>query len=146
MKATKMEIDENSYDEFVTRLQTNFPEMFSSQYGGIETNPGWWPLIESLSSVIHHHVKYTNERRATLLEHNPYGVEIPDEVEPVTVLQVKEKFGGLRYYTSGGDEFVSGAIRMAEAMSVKICEVCGNPGKIREGGWLKTHCDIHTKK
>lgn len=55
--------------------------------------------------------------------------------------QIKEKFGTLRVYSSGGDEFCSGVIAMAESMSAITCEDCGVPGKAREGGWIRTLCD-----
>lgn len=55
--------------------------------------------------------------------------------------QIKEKFGTLRVYYSGGDEFCEGIIAMAESMSAVTCEDCGVPGKVRDGGWIRTLCD-----
>lgn len=67
--------------------------------------------------------------------------------------QVKEKFGGLRFYMnsyeSDGDNGVEDRnklrkmIREAEEKSFKICEECGKPGSLRAGGWLRTLCDEH---
>ena len=68
---------------------------------------------------------------------------VRDEVEPVVVCQIKEKFGGLRFYYDGGDEFVSGLVRMAESWADKTCEKCGNLGERRHGGWIRTLCDVH---
>jgi hypothetical protein len=59
------------------------------------------------------------------------------------VLQVKEKFGGLRFYSNFSDEAISHVIRDAEAESLKTCEVCGKPGKPNRGGWIKTCCAEH---
>ena len=59
--------------------------------------------------------------------------------------QVKEKFGTLRFYYTGGDDEISGMVRMAESMSGVVCEECGAPGKRRGGGWIYTACDAHTK-
>lgn len=66
-----------------------------------------------------------------------------------TISQVKEKFGGLRYYAKPGDvdeetsrQFYD-LIREAEAKSYEICECCGQPGGLaRRGGrgWYKTLC------
>jgi pyruvoyl-dependent arginine decarboxylase (PvlArgDC) len=58
----------------------------------------------------------------------------------VTLDQVKEKFGTLRFYYTGGDEHISGMVRMAESMSAVTCESCGNPGEQTRGGWIKTTC------
>jgi len=56
---------------------------------------------------------------------------------------MKEKFGGLRFYYDGGDDEVSGMVRMAEAWAEHTCEECGAPGKSRDSGWIKTLCDHH---
>lgn len=72
--------------------------------------------------------------------------DVTERVEHVVVEQVKEKFGSLRFYYRGGDSVVDGMVRMAEMMSSVTCEVCGKPGKMRGGGWIKTLCDEHAKK
>jgi hypothetical protein len=70
---------------------------------------------------------------------------VPDAIPQVTLDQVKEKFGTLRFYYTGGDDEISGMVRMAESMSGVTCEECGNPGERRGGGWIYTACDTHTK-
>ena len=61
------------------------------------------------------------------------------------VLQVKEKFGGLRFYISDGSEAIKKRVHQAEAESYFVCEFCGEPGVLRETAWLKTLCDsCHT--
>jgi hypothetical protein len=60
-----------------------------------------------------------------------------------TVAQIKEKFGGLRFYYDGGDDVINGMVRMAEAWAGHTCEECGAPGTSRDGGWIKTLCDTH---
>jgi hypothetical protein len=59
------------------------------------------------------------------------------ELTNIKVLQVKIKFGGLRFYTIGQDEFINGAIYMAEAQCSKICTNCGSYGqtKLNTGRW-----------
>jgi len=60
------------------------------------------------------------------------------------VLQVKEKFGGLRFYIGYGSKRTFDLIDKAEHDSYTICEVCGEPGKLREDlGWILTLCDKH---
>jgi hypothetical protein len=65
---------------------------------------------------------------------------VPDSIPQVTLDQVKEKFGTLRFYYTGGDDNINGMVRMAEAMSGVICEGCGNPGERHGGGWVRTLC------
>lgn len=61
------------------------------------------------------------------------------------VIQVKEKFGGLRFYVSNIPEGGDSVILKYEALSHHVCEVCGNYGTIRGGSWLQTLCDDHSE-
>lgn len=69
--------------------------------------------------------------------------EVPKVPQQVVALQVKEKFGTLRFYYTGGDDIISGMVLMAECLSSVMCETCGNAGKLRGSGWLYTACDEH---
>lgn len=69
--------------------------------------------------------------------------EVPDAPAQVIAVQIKEKFGTLRFYTSGGDDYVYGVLAMAESMSAVLCEECGKPGITRTDGWHRTLCDEH---
>ena len=81
---------------------------------------GWHPLIENLYQLC--------------------------EEEGVDVFQVKEKFGGLRFYTGGASESIDSAIIKAEQESFKICEICGKDGLLRDdNGWLSVRCDDHRR-
>jgi hypothetical protein len=59
----------------------------------------------------------------------------------VAIEQIKEKFGGLRFYISEAPDEVHNAITEAEKESYTICEDCGKPGKIRNGSWLRIRRD-----
>ena len=59
------------------------------------------------------------------------------------VIQVKEKFGGLRIYTDVMDDGLEVIIRSVGKRSFEICEDCGSPGGLREGSWYRTLCDVH---
>jgi hypothetical protein len=67
-------------------------------------------------------------------------------VPEVVATQVKEKYGTLRFYYNGGDEYISGAVSMAEYMSARTCEVCGSAGKTLGGGWIRTLCKTHAEE
>jgi len=72
------------------------------------------------------------------------------EVKPVyqvVASQVKEKFGGLRFYIDGGDEVVHAYINFAEHLSYWICEHCGSTKEIGyTGGWIMTLCKTCAEK
>ena len=69
--------------------------------------------------------------------------EVTEAIPQVRIRQIKEKFGGLRFYYDGGDEFIHGLVRMAESWASTVCEQCGEPGMLRHGGWVQTLCDKH---
>ena len=117
------------YDAFEKAMTEKYPLMFSEPMGGFCCGEGWWPILESLCSQIQHHIDWKAKQ----------GNHIPQ----VTVAQIKEKFGGLRFYYSGGDETIDGMVSMAESWASKTCETCGKPGLSRNGGWIKTLCDEH---
>ena len=68
--------------------------------------------------------------------------------EGVTIFQIKEKFGGLRFYVDSASPELFQAIDLAEAASFNTCEDCGEPGKLRTEGryWIRTLCDEHAKE
>ena len=131
------------YDAFEKSMTEKFPLMFSAPYGGFCVGEGWWPIIESLCGQIQHHINWVNKQQTSLLIDNPYGARMPDPIEQVTVAQIKEKFGGLRFYYDGGDDEIRGMVSMAESWASKTCETCGKPGHQRSDGWVKTLCDEH---
>ena len=69
-----------------------------------------------------------------------------------SVAQVKEKFGGLRFYAGFGSSpgvtlAMDDLIDKAQEQSFTICEDCGKPGRTDGWGgmWVKTLCDTHGK-
>lgn len=63
------------------------------------------------------------------------------------ICQVKEKFGGLRFYINEGSEAVHARIREAEDLSLRTCEVTGEPGELRgDLGWWRTLSDAEYLK
>jgi len=70
-------------------------------------------------------------------------------MDQMVFLQVKEKFGGLRIYVKGGDEYCHGLISMTESISYRFCEICGNAGCLNVGhtsGWIQSVCQECAKK
>jgi hypothetical protein len=56
-------------------------------------------------------------------------------------LQIKSKYGGLRFYMTHGTDRIFELIDKAEDKSYETCEKCGKPGKARDVGWIWTLCD-----
>ena len=125
-------------DELENKLVKKFPELFQDRDKpptetlicfGCECDDGWFDLIYATCSLIHDHLKYRS-------------IE-----SPFRFSQIKEKFGGLRLYHYGGDEYTRGVCSMAEAMSYKICEITGERGQLcTTGHWLRTLSKTEAEK
>lgn len=144
--------------ELDEKLVAKFPLIFKNRRGnpmetlmcfGFECGDGWFQPLYSLCAQIQHHIDWTHENKKWALKWNAENPDKPREVrEPcpqVVAVQVKEKFGGLRFYYDGGDDTVRGMVSMAESWAAHTCEQCGAPGKMRGRGWMYTACDAHTQ-
>ena len=96
------------------------------------------------------HIPSSEERIAKYKEHiEDWKEKIIPQLEAV---QVKEKYGGLRFYLSGYpvqpeiDAKVTAYINFAESMSYVTCEACGKPGTQRGGHWIFTLCEECNKE
>lgn len=68
----------------------------------------------------------------------------------VDVLQIKEKYGGLRIVTVPVTAELHYAVRLIEQRSLQVCEICGAEGHLwhdgdpgQPAGWLRTRCEKH---
>lgn len=93
---------------------------------GFECRDGWKDLLWELCEKIE---KELNEN--------------PELKENFEVLQVKEKFGGLRFYIIDGNDNINDSIDEAEEKSYTVCEVCGSPvsEQTKINGWVSTVCE-----
>ncbi len=149
-------------------LKNKYPLIFSTgelepiNLFGLECDEGWFSIIENVCSLfygrynsIKNSIDYYkniienkdnnfNESASIHLANNEKELEEVIQKLP-KIEQIKEKFGTLRIYTENIDttSYTYGVIDMAEAMSCKICEKCGKPGKLYMKGWHKTLCEEH---
>jgi hypothetical protein len=112
---------------------------------GIECNDGWYELLSSVCWRISQHEKNIADRIRVRNEAGKENDQSDLDYIPVKFDQIKEKFGGIRIYYTGGDDYVRGVVSLADEMSYKICEVCGNAGKPNKGGWISVLCDEHRR-
>lgn len=121
--------------ELQNKLFAKYPKIFrqkdlsaqqTAMCWGICCGDGWYSIIDALCGQIQNH-----------LEHN---MKDNDGTIVVEATQVKEKYGGLRFYYTGGDEFIRGVCWMAEDLSCRTCEECGSPGIQNKKGWINTLC------
>jgi hypothetical protein len=128
-------------------LVNPYPDMFGHCRLGISVGAGWYDILERMAKGIQ-----------DVINTNP-GFH-------VTFVQIKEKFGGLRAYcrnwSDDGDrgefgertfsvgyttasEQVFKLICAAEDEAIRTCELCGEPGTLRDHSWIHVACDKHVK-
>jgi hypothetical protein len=131
----RLELDKllcEKYPKMMVNRNKNMQE--TCMCWGFECGDGWFNILDQLMSNIQHHIDWNNQNFDK-------GYKQYKQVAQVTLDQVKEKFGTLRFYYTGGDDIIDGMVRMAESMSGCTCEECGNIGKSRGGGWIHTYCE-----
>lgn len=139
----------NIIDKLCSNIQSHIDWKRKERIRNLRYNRALKAALEGDTSKLVKHYSYgssmpdwINERvHGDMLKHS-YR-KVPEKIHQVVAEQVKEKFGGLRFYYRGGDEYISGLSAMAESMSYVTCETCGKPGKSNNDGWIKTACDEH---
>ena len=110
------------------RLHRNYPSVFNELMAGSELSKycqmgcsdGWYHIIDVAAAL--------------LAIHSPHAEAV----------QIKEKFGMLRFYQRNADNYTNGVIQIADLVSGRTCEQCGNPGLLYSAsGWMQTHCIGH---
>lgn len=130
------------YDKYPNLFENRSKSPRESPMGfGIECNIGWYEIISNVCWMIKQHEDNKRWRKEYLEKNDPERLASEPGYFPVKFDQVKEKYGGLRLYFSGGDEYVEGLVSMAEAISYTICETCGNKGNPNKSGWISTLCE-----
>ena len=130
----KQELDELLCKKYPKMMvNRNKPMMETCMCWGFDCGDGWFNILDQLMGNIQHHIDWKQEQK----EKYNRG----EGCTQVTLDQVKEKFGTLRFYYTGGDNVIDGMVRMAESMSGVTCEQCGNPGERKGGGWVRTMCE-----
>lgn len=116
-----------SYDELLVK----YPKLYA-KLSYFECEEGWIGLIDELSKKLEEiNNKYT------------------DFEDRIYAVQVKQKFGGLRFYCWSTEnirkedyELKDKLIEQAESASYTVCEMCSSPAtKTTRGGWIMTLCE-----
>jgi len=128
----------------------NLPMNETAMCWGFTCGDGWFNIIDKLCNNIQSHIDWSEKQRDWEVkkgqETGQPGYPRTAHVPQVVATQVKEKFGTLRFYYNGGDDYISGLVSMAESMSAVTCEVCSSPGTQQGGGWIRTLCDKHEEE
>ena len=127
-------------------IQSHIDWSRKNRLSALRYNKALKKALEGDSTLLFKHYNYSKSMANSYVEKDiadPHFRPVEAACPQVTVLQVKEKFGSLRFYYRGGDEYVRGLATMAESMSAFTCEVCGSPGKQGGRNWISTLCETH---
>lgn len=137
--------------DLITKILADHPHL--SPRIGLEFPGGWsFPVAKALQAIV--------DLEATT-------------GQQVKIAQIKEKFAGLRFYASVVNTEDESATKMtasplgftirpdyapgtvssmlqkiienAELESSRLCQMCGEAGVMRAGGWLFRACDAHSR-
>jgi hypothetical protein len=120
-------------DELEQKLVERWPRWFNvtgdirqtRMVDGFAHGDGWfyllWRLCEDLEPLVAELEKQTGQQ--------------------FEVLQVKEKFGGLRFYVNQHTYAIGERIQKAVQDSFQTCELCGRPGHLFQSPSLAVRCD-----
>lgn len=132
--------------ELQTQLKEKYPLVFAKMFVmpekgipfhciqafGIECGPGWYDIIDECASKI-----------------EPLIAALPEDQRiHYAANQIKEKFGGLRFYLGAETDEMYKITSQAEDASYHVCEICGRSGKLDQAGWWVTicwRCDLRRK-
>lgn len=115
-------------DKILEDNLNSYSEILDSIRGGsrfhFECGNGWYPAVHAALS-------FASKRN----EEKQLGLRI---------IQVKEKFAGLRIYHLGGDELTEACFSAASIIAGSMCDVCSRLGYAdNQAGWVAVRCEEH---
>jgi len=145
------------HSDYLTQQYPKIYRKSNHSFGvySFECGDGWFNLLKGLSMCIQNYIDNTTRERWRIRKDKRRFAELPpdeqkvshlnrdmpERVRQVVALQVKEKFGTLRYYYSGGDEVINNYVSYADVMSSLTCEECGVPSETDYNqSWVTTKC------
>jgi len=108
----KQELEDNLYNAHPEVLAVGRKQCF------IDVGDGWYNIIDTTCVCIESHLENHGAKNHLT------PAEFKEQIQ-IKAVQIKEKFGGLRFYVENGDDYTRGVIAMAETMAYKTCSICG---------------------
>jgi hypothetical protein len=139
-------------DELAEQLYKNNPILFENNELSIDVGDGWFTIIDTLCSCICSEVDKLNGELTVCTDEKQmrqlYTKLVDARNRLPRLVQIKEKFGELRFYYSRNaenSERIDALVSFAEDMCSRTCSYCGSPGKkLRQGektGWVSVICE-----
>jgi hypothetical protein len=123
--------------ELQNKLYKKYPKIFAqhklpitqtAMSFGFECGDGWYNIIDMLCQLLQSDIDNNNH-------------------EQIEAVQVKEKYGTLRFYVNHCNTKQEGMIDFAEYLSAFICEECASNKNVKQTkNWIYTRCSDCMKK
>lgn len=119
-------------EELDKKLVEDFPNLYADRHASMQVTcmcwgfpgDGWYKLIYDLSKKLEFMILLLPE----------------EQRKEMKASQVKEKFGGLRFYMTLYNKEFEAVIAEAAKKSFVTCESCGRKGQLIKAGWLYVSC------
>ena len=111
-------------------------------------------VLERFLGIFHMIPSYTELDAMPIGWRKCFGIQICKEIKQALldcggrkmlknyrIMQIKEKFGGLRWYDQGGCEETSKIIQKYEYISYRTCIICGKTASYLTTGWIEPYCE-----
>ena len=123
----RKELEQKLFEHWPTRFNPKGDIRHTLMSWGFTHDDGWFDILWRLCGDL-----------------EPLVAEFEQETGcPFEILQAKEKFGGLRIHVNDANDAIRQRIEVAKQESLHTCELCAQPSKLREDGWIRTLCDEH---
>ena len=141
----KTELDKQLCEEFPLLYADRNATMYETCMCWGFPGDGWFDIIYELSSQLEPLIqKWIDENPENCIRCKKHKNEHDGDCEfkllHPRAAQVKEKFGGLRFYMDYATKEMNKLVSKTESKSYVTCEYCGKEGKETGSGWIKTLC------
>jgi hypothetical protein len=132
---------------------------------GIDCEDGWFLHLDRMFDAIQSTIDFSETNYENLKQHYNklpwykklwsiykrsryhYLRDNQTPIPQVIAVQIKEKFGTLRFYYIGGDDRITPIVDFYESYTQYICEDCGSTTEIGyTNGWIRNVCKKHAHK
>lgn len=108
------------------RWSGEIPEEWNYEFTELDDMPPGWRIAFGIQML--------EEIREELIKNNC--------LDSFRITQIKEKYGGLRFYVYGAPSAVYKIIDKYEGLSYHVCQFCGAPAEVENSwGWIMTWCE-----
>lgn len=124
----RKELEQQILGRWPTWFRSGGPVTETMMRFGFVCGDGWFQILYRCFEMIEPHVARSAMRPSHISE------------KASEILEVQEKFGGLRIHANWTTTQIDAVISTAQRRSLRVCELCGKPGTLRRDMVLRVRC------